>query len=48
MPVGLVLIMAVVMALGVPRIRLRLPVPDASPPGQLPGLAAADAAAVSR
>ena len=48
MPVGLIIIMAVLMALGVPRIRLRLPVPDASPPGQFPGPAAADAAAVSR
>jgi hypothetical protein len=30
MPIGLVIIMAVVMALGMPRLRLRLPVPDAS------------------
>ena len=30
MPIGLVIIMAVVMALAVPRIRLRLSVPDAS------------------
>jgi hypothetical protein len=30
MPPGLVIIMAVLIALGIPRIRLRLSVPDAS------------------
>jgi hypothetical protein len=48
MPIGLVIIMAVVMALGRPRLRLRLPVPDASRRAQIPGPAAADAAAVTR
>jgi hypothetical protein len=38
----------VVMALAVPRIRLRLPVPVASRPGQIAGLAAADAEPVTR
>jgi hypothetical protein len=30
MPIGLIIIMAVLMALAVPRLRLRPPVPDAS------------------
>jgi hypothetical protein len=40
MPIGLVTTMAAVMRSEC-RLRLRPPVPDASPPGQIPGLAAA-------
>jgi hypothetical protein len=45
MPVGLVIIVAVLMALAVQLIRLRPPVPNTS--RQTAGLAAADAAAVT-
>jgi hypothetical protein len=48
LPIGLVNMMAVLMALAVPRMRLRLPVPDASRRVRSLGLAAADADAVTR
>jgi len=47
-PTGLVITIAVGMALAVPRIRLRLSVPRCKPPGQIPGHAAADADAATR
>lgn len=43
MPIGLVTIVAVLRALGMPRIRLRLSVPEASRRARSLGLAAADA-----
>jgi hypothetical protein len=48
MPIGLVTILAVFMALGMPRARLRPPVLDASRRARSLALAAADAAAVTR
>jgi len=48
MPPGLVIMMAVLMALAVPRSRLGPPVPDVSRRARVAGLAAADAAAVTR
>jgi len=48
LPIGLVNVMAVLMALAVPRMRLRLPVPDASRWARSLGLAAADVDAVTR
>jgi hypothetical protein len=48
MPIGLVIMTAVVMALAAPRIRLRLSVPVASRRARSPGLAAADVEAVTR
>jgi hypothetical protein len=48
MPIGLVIKIAVVMALGRPHLRLRLPVPDPSRRARSLAWRAADAAAVTR
>ena len=42
MPLGLIIIMAVVMALGRPRSPAEAAGAHCKPPGQIPGLAAAD------
>jgi hypothetical protein len=47
MPVGMITIMAVLMALGMPHPAEAVGA-RCKPPGQIPGLAAADAAAVTR
>jgi hypothetical protein len=47
MPTGMVTIMAVLMALGMPH-PAEAAGAQCKPPGQIPGLAAADAAAVTR